>query len=366
MAIADILTKLFSGPTAQDNIAPDGRSMASPIQQYIDQMMPPVDQKTERRKAISRGLAEFAKSISSSNQPFLAALGQAAPAGAIGFLDAKDGGDEKTRARNKDVMMQMFGLAKNEDASQYKSDALASREEIARMRDQQFQDRLDEMARHNKVGEGLTGDKIDLNSDLGVNRLLEIIRHNKVGEGYAGDRSAQGWDRLGQGDRRLDQGDITLDLNGQKVVETNRHNTATEGQGDTRLDQNGQRIDLTGQIVDETVRHNKANEAKQPPRANPSIAEAGKNRRAALKQLNDYINGNAPTPEEAAAKKTEIFKDYGVDQPDTTQAQPVPAPMSGGNTSVAPPAMADRVIGQVYMSPKGPVIWTADGWVAAK
>lgn len=309
MAITDILTKLFSSQPAQDNISPDGRPMNSSIQQYIEQMMPPVDKKAEQRKAISRGLLEFAKSIGSSNQPFLAALGQAAPAGAGGYLDARDNTDTQTKARNKDVMMQMFGLAKNEDASQYKSDALASREEIARMRDQQIQDRLDELGRHNKATEGISGDRIDLTSDLGLKRLEEIFRHN----------------------------------------------TATEGQGDTRLDQNGQRIDLTGQRVDETIRHNKANEAKQPPRANPSIAEAGKNRRAALKQLNDYIKGNAPTPEEAAAKKAEIFKDYGVDQPDTTQAQPVPAPMNTQDNPASIKSQAEYDAlppGSVFINPK--------------
>jgi hypothetical protein len=77
-----------------------------------------------------------------------------------------------------------------------------------------------------------------------------------------------------------------------------------------------------------------------------SIAQKGMNLRAARREISDYVNNNAPTPEELAAKTQEVMDFYGLTSadtggasPDTTQANPVPSPKSG---KAPPPDIVDE------------------------
>ena len=78
MAVLDILQKMFGqSPVAAPQVAaPTGDPSQSPIMQFLQQagLNAPIDPQQEQRRAISRGLLDFGKAMSSSTQDFLPAL----------------------------------------------------------------------------------------------------------------------------------------------------------------------------------------------------------------------------------------------------------------------------------------------------
>lgn len=203
MAVLDILQKMFSD--GGESVAPDGRPMVSPLEQFLAKsgLSPPIDDKREGRLALAKGLAAFSKNIASSNQDFLPALAGAIPAGAESFIGAKENTEELKRRRTQDIMEKMFGIAKSEDTNN-------TREEIANIRNESLLERLQETIRHNTETEKLGGEKLDVNKLLG---LLSAAR----------------------GDRGLDQKDTS-------IAETGRHNLETEADADLRIGQAGERL----------------------------------------------------------------------------------------------------------------------------
>lgn len=198
----DILKSLLSDPN--NTAAPEaGGSSASPaIMQMLQEngLMTPIDQKQEMRNAIATGLQGLAKGlIANPNYDFAASLANGLADGAGGFIGATNDSDKKTRDQAQDLMKELFGIAKAEDMSGYRTQNLALRQ---------------------LLGEG----------------------------------------RLEQGDRRLDQGDARVNQGQQRVDETGRHNLVTEGQGSIRLEQGEDRVGQGQQRIDETGRHNQTTE----------------------------------------------------------------------------------------------------------
>ena len=104
MAVLDILQKMFGqSPVVapQAAAAPSGDPSQSPIMQFLQQagLNAPLDPQEEQRRAISRGLLDFGKAMSSSKQDFLPALAGSIGEGAGGYLDTKDASAEKKIGR---------------------------------------------------------------------------------------------------------------------------------------------------------------------------------------------------------------------------------------------------------------------------
>lgn len=175
MGLQEVLANMFGlggGPQPQ----PANSQYSPEIQALLQQAgYAPEDPGQAKHRAIAQGLAAFGKNLASSKQDFLPALGEALPTGAESYLKAREGQEDDRRKASLDLLKQVFGFDKAQDTQDYRMGT------------------LDERMRHNQVGEGQTGQKIEIN----LKGLEERGRHNKVTEG--------------QGDTRLDQGQQKID-----------------------------------------------------------------------------------------------------------------------------------------------------------
>lgn len=277
MAVLDILKKMFAD--GGESVAPDGRPMVSPLEQFLAKsgLSPPIDDKRANRDAIAKGLLEFSKNISSSTQDFLPALAGAIPAGAEGFIGAKDDTENLKRKRTQDIMEKMFGIAKSEDSND-------TRQQIADLRNETTLSRLEETIRHNQQTEALGGKKVDLSELLGLLRVGQGDRKLDQGDTVLkqGDRRLDITET--QGDRRLDQGERGLDQKDTSIAETGRHNLETEADADARIAQAGERL-----------KQQAANAALDAKKLNNEIADqALKSRKTAVEidKITDDIKTN--------------------------------------------------------------------------
>lgn len=135
-------------------------------------MIEPYNPDDERRKAISRGLAQFAMQLGGAKTDFLSALGPAMGAGVMSYQDTMDAAQKERRKSAKDALDQL--IAEQRAArDQYKLDQTDRRLNI-------MEDRYGTLGNQGQA-------KIDLQRD----------RYNTVEE---------------QTDRRLDQGDERIDI----------------------------------------------------------------------------------------------------------------------------------------------------------
>lgn len=312
MGVLDILQNMFTQDPSQ---APDGRAMNSPLIQFLESsgMSPKIDEASEKRKAIARGLMEFSKRISGSNQDFLPALAGAIPYGAEGYLNQTDKTDETRRKRSQDLMEKMFGIAKTEDSNN-------TRTEIA---DQRSAD---------------TNARLNMLEQQG-NRRLDISEQ--------------------QGGRRLDQGDTRLDQSGERIDETGRHNLVTEGQTNDRIQQGGDRLKFQTEKAKADAEKSKAELANAASKAKLTDAQIANLTTGIiekkLKMKKSELGLDEPSfrildPEGHAAATTE-FQAYA---DELTNSLNPGAPATTASPSVAPAPTPEAATPQVQYSKENP------------
>ena len=157
---------------------------------------------------------------------------------------------------------------------------------------------------------------------------------------------------------------VTLeDINAARIarIQAQTENDKTKADAkaaDTKVDNERADKNVNSQI---TARETKAGKGKDGAKGlTPSQVITATDKVERL--IATYAKEGTLNADQLAAKEAELRVKFGLPAIDQTQAQPIPKPMPGGNTSDVPPAMADRVQGQVYDTPKGPLIWTGTGW----